>query len=346
MKLTSFSFKLLGLTTLLTAACSSDPATESVGKPRAQDASEGGVPVTAVEAAPVTSSAGDAGAGPLAAPPATIAEACTAFAAAYCSALTQKAPDIISNVYGDEASCRAYRMDRCSVTDNAPDTGWTIGARVQCTAAVPSATLQDLVMLTVPACQDPVGKKADAAACMLAAQCTSGHCRKAAGANCGACGSLVKTGEQCVGYSDCGPREDCIAGGDGITRCGPLAAVDVAAPCTTSGGCGGSRYCKGTYVPVGQNDWSVVGGTCQASVPAKIGATCGDFYTDLGNGNFELTEARACAWSNSWCKLTPDLTTGTCVALSTAGQSCGDGCAGTLMCETGTCQSQAPALCK
>lgn len=336
-------------TVVLTAACSSDPASEANARPAGANGSpdpDAGVTADPLPSAP---SATDAAPGvpPL---PATTLDACAAFAATYCSTLAQKATDILSNYFVDEASCRTFRLERCLHTDNAPDTGWTIALRAQCTAAVPSATVQDLAMLTIPACQDPPGKKADATACMFSAQCTSGHCRRAdSAADCGACGPVVKTGDACTNYTDCGPREDCIAkGSHAIQRCVPIAAVDVGEACVTMDGCSGSRYCKGTYVPSASEPtgWTVVGGTCQSALPTKIGAGCGSFYADLGDGKFELTDRRQCISSISWCKLAPGATTGTCVALATAGQPCGDGCGGTLTCQSGICAAPVAASCK
>jgi hypothetical protein len=165
--------------------------------------------------------------------------------------------------YGDRATCEEREAESCLIQASAPDTGYTRAFAEACTGALPTQDCNAFFNgLPSGACADPVGRRANGAACTFGGQCQSAYCDMPAGLDCGVCADLPAEGVTCA-------EPGAVASGfycsKVTTTWVPLGAEGGA--CDAAQPCGSGLTCVGA-VPAQQ-----IQGTCMASVTTS-GAGC------------------------------------------------------------------------
>jgi hypothetical protein len=252
----------------------------------------------------------------------------------YCERFNACAPYYIGLEFGTVAKCTERLTIQCLDAVAAPGSGLDGTAMVACTAALETASCNDLFNRTIPACNFK-GTRANGMACGTDEQCSSGRCAKSMGA-CGTCADFAADGAACGFDEDCAPGRLCNEDDRCVVPAMPQATCSTARPCqygfacvaaacqpsvTTAGGACGSAGCS---LPHGLYCGS--GNTCAAIPLNAPAAVCRD----------STTMPAHCAGGTCILGQTGD--TGTCFAFAADGQACGDASDNELDC-------QAPSLC-
>lgn len=252
----------------------------------------------------------------------------------YCERFGACAPYYIGLEFGTVARCTERLTLQCLDAVMAPGSGLDGTAMVACTAALATASCDDLFNRNIPACNFK-GTRANGMACGADEQCTSGRCAKTTGA-CGMCADHVADNGVCGFDEDCAPGRLCNEGDRCVVPAAPQATCSAARPCQYGFACvaaacqpavtaaGGSCASAGCSLPHGL--YCGAGTTC-ASIPLNApAAACTD----------STTMPAHCAAGTCILPQVGDM--GTCFAFAADGEACGDASDNELDC-------QAPALC-
>ena len=271
-------------------ACSSDSSSGSGGATNDAGTAADGPPGAGTVDAATTPDGGDVDAAP------GIAEAVTAWTAAFCGRLSTCFPAVLDKNWGGLATCTSAKSADLEARLRALGTGWTAASASACVATLGTIDCTDLLAGRLPdACIAPAGTRAAAAPCIDDGQCTTRYCNigdrvdDTQPASCGFCDTQRRAaGDACTETDSCPAPLDCSPG---------LACADYGV--RTGGTCNGSTlFCNA--------DATCIGGTCVADA-TTAGAACDPART-TGPG---------CAWGSmlrcgtaKTCEAIPD---GACI---------------------------------
>jgi hypothetical protein len=159
-------------------------------------------------------------------------EFCDPYAAKFCARLDACSSPYLISAYGTMKGCQERLTLQCRSEAGLPGTGVTPASVETCAQALDTAGCDDLLGLTVPACQF-VGKLAKGGACGSGNQCQSGFCRTPETSFCGQCDVRAAEGAPCDASEACQFPLLCSEAG----RCAP--------PALEGELCNESRPCKG-----------------------------------------------------------------------------------------------------
>jgi hypothetical protein len=191
------------------------------------------------------------------APAVTAAEACNQVAKALCDALNGCAPFIVSEQYGDEATCIARAALSCMTDQSTSGIARTPNDLVACAKAAAGISCTDALSGNYPSACDPKpGTIIDGMACGSNLQCQSTYCHKTDA--CGVCGERQDEQGPCASNDACKKGLVCAS-----SIC--VKPSDMGKACNLpSQPCRSDLACSSSTAP----------GTCIARVGA--GAACGD----------------------------------------------------------------------
>jgi hypothetical protein len=291
-----------------------------------------------------------------------ITPACAAYAAAYCSYISQCLPGILRREYDTLGSCRSVEGAQCTLDANAVPSVLTASWFDACSASLTmsaSACSSGPVPMNVPSPNDPcavVGPIPGGQPCGLDDQCQSSICARSPGAMCGNCLPGVGLGQPCSALTAvctrglvCGSRSTCV------TLVGANAHCDlgITSACVTGTDCivGDAGATSGTCLTAGSN-----GDPCD---PNGVGAPkCNvpwGFYCDATLHCAPITyvpSGGSCGALGTSCTDNDVCVHGVCVPPIPDGDSCSvsdvPGCMALTTCVTngkgqGTCTTLDPA---
>jgi hypothetical protein len=180
----------------------------------------------------------------------SLAQGCTAYAAARCAYLKQCRPFDLRQFYDGDADCESWSAASCMFHSTVPDTTITGADQAACAAEYTSATCNAL-----PSCTFG-GTRQAGATCQYMHSCASGGC-SGYNTKCGTCLDYALEGEACSSASLCDPSKNLFCGG--AKKCVKLGALGEAC------GAAGQPYCSGSLV--------CVKGKC--AIGAQVGQPCG-----------------------------------------------------------------------
>lgn len=278
---------------------------------------------------------------------------CKTWANARCALDKQCAPWTFAQAWGSETTCSARRYATCLRRVGLADSGLQPSNVAACAAAVSKITC-DVASLadTLPDCQAPAGKRANAAACGDDGQCASGYCRTA-GNVCGTCANRAAKGAPCNEDRDCQDDMACVATAS-IKKCAERVAVGYACnasePCIAPASCVAGKCASplgngAACTPADKRCDAAQGlfchgqtNVCTAYTTANSGEACGYF-----DGAFI-----ACA-SGFTCKVVSQ-GQGSCARVADVGEGCSVSdtvpCRAGLVCDGGVCGFATPSGCK
>ncbi len=216
----------------------------------------------------------------------------------YCERFNECAPYYIGLEFGTVAKCTERLTLSCLDAVMAPGTGLDGSTMAACTAALATASCDDLVNRNITACNFK-GTRATGAACGADEQCATGRCAKTTGA-CGTCADPAADGAVCAFDEDCAPGRLC----NEDDRCVVPAAAQAV--------CSSARPCR--------HGFDCIAGTCQPAAMAVGGACAGGTGCSLPHGLY-------CAGTNM-CASIP---------LGAPGAACRDSAAAPAYCAAGSC---------
>ena len=265
----------------------------------------------------------------------------------YCERFNECAPYYIGLEFGTVAKCTERLKLSCVDAVMAAGSGRDGATMAACTAALATASCDDLFNRNIAACNFK-GTRANGAACGANEQCSSGRCATTA-TGCGMCADFAADGAVCAADDDCAPGRLC----NESDRC--VVPADAQAVCSTARPC---RY-----------GFSCVAGTCQPAAMTEAGVCAG--------GGCSLPHGLYCATTNTCariplappgmacrdsasaptycaggsCILPQTGDVGTCFAFAADGQPCGDSsdneldCQAPALCLAGTCKLPSSSTC-
>jgi hypothetical protein len=194
--------------------------------------------------------------------PVTTEDACKQVATTLCDALNTCAPFIVSEQYGDEATCITRAALSCMTDQGTSGITRTPADLVACASAAKGISCADALAGNLPAACDPKpGTIVDGMACGSNLQCHSTYCNKT-----DACGV-------------CGPRQD------------------MGHACTTNDGCQKGLVCASSMcvMPSGPNGaCNLPGQPCRSDLACSSSTAPGTCVAKEGAGG-------ACAGNNDLC---------------------------------------------
>jgi hypothetical protein len=279
-------------------------------------------------------------------------KACADAAAALCAQLEMCGAPLITQQFGDVATCQTRSTITCPSTFMAPSTAATPSHLEKCAKAVPSLTCAQLYTRDTPAaCAPEPGKLADGSACGDDAQCANAYCKKPAGQVCGVCSKRAAAGAACALDADCDYNLTC-ANSSCVAYAAAGATCDAGHPCARpnvckAGVCAAPAQAGQACTPsTGGGDCDLTAGlfchptmrTCVAVMWAGAGQPCG----------FVNNNVVACSGSGH-CQVPNLMVMGTCVAPAADGAACdttnGPDCLPPAECVGGVCKLPNPASC-
>ncbi len=292
------------------------------------------------------------GGGPGSGTGASVDQAVTDAAEAYCTRLQACAPAYATYGFGALATCEARFKMQLVADLGVPGTSETVAQVEACAQVLGPMSCPDLLGRKMPsACLPQPGTLADGVACLADGQCKGTRCRVPTDALCGACTSPAAAGAACDTDGDCQPAMACV--GRACTPYGTAGSTCSATqPCRPDLGCAGGTCgtpsAAGTACQASTECDQLhgvfcnpVSKQCQTVAFAPAGGACG-----LVSGNLVV-----CTGPGSFCSgATRAPYAGTCTAFATDGASC-DADAGPLCdfgaaCVGGTCEVPGPTGCR
>ncbi|MGH7285181.1 MAG: hypothetical protein ACRELY_26970 [Polyangiaceae bacterium] len=144
-------------------------------------------------------------------------QGCNEEAASICKKLSDCAPFLLQQEFGDEVTCDGQEKQECVAILQADGTGLTSNDASDCASGLRSQSCDDYNAGTlVPACGTKPGTLAGGKACIDSSQCTSGLC-KVTSSSPGACGLCSvnppgKAGDACTSATPCDLGLTCAGG--------------------------------------------------------------------------------------------------------------------------------------
>ena len=281
-------------------------------------------------------------------------EFCDGYATKFCERLSACSLPYLTGVYGTMQGCQERLGLECRTEATLAGSGLTGATGMACAGALGTASCEDLLGDSVPACQLK-GTLAKGAACGSGTQCASGFCRLPETAFCGKCDTPGGADAPCDSDSSCEFPLLCSEAG----RCARAGAegefCNETRPCKAAGlFCAGDNTCKR---PSGE------GKACNRSAPmplqpCEIGFSCRPSANGLCRSIRLVEVGQNCGISPSGstvilCTASGSCVNGMCRPPGKDGERCtpsplGDsgGCLPPALCLEGLCKLPDPASCK
>ncbi len=294
-------------------------------------------------------------------------QACTDLATAVCSKVSDCAPFVLTQGYGNVATCTSRTISTCESALALKDTADTPDFAEKCSKAY--ATLScDNAFENNPATdckRTESGKLATGAVCGTAGQCATNVCQVDPQTGCGTCIAAATSGGACKSATDCvaglvcasavcvapvGVGQTCSKV-DPIIPCGYDLICDTTNKCQTPLAGGSACDTKNPLCDGAKGFWCTPHGTrCTPILTAATGQPCG-YNTTTG----DLT---ACSAAGLCTNIDKTTLMGTCLAPAADGAACDTGsgplCQPPAVCTgntvdgggiVGTCTIHDPSTC-
>ena len=267
----------------------------------------------------------------------------------YCEKLNQCGPLLISIVYGSVATCTERLKLECVDGVKAPDSGLNSATVAACTAALATASCEDVIYRNVAACNWK-GTRANGGSCGADEQCVSGHCAQNDSA-CGVCAEPMRDGASCLEDEDCAPGRVCSEDDHCVI---PGAA---GTGCSATQPCRYGNYCRnGSCVATSNNpgDSCADPGSCNILNGAYCRTetqTCARIAFNAPGDHCELSTRAIIFCAGGVCITPTGSDSGTCAAHAKDGEPCGAqsdnnrNCQDPARCIAGRCKLPNSAAC-
>jgi hypothetical protein len=298
-------------------------------------------------------------------------QACADLGSAVCSKVSECAPTIFTEVYGDVATCSARSASSCEKALALPDTADTPDFAENCSKAYDSLSCGGALQNTPPVdcTRTQHGTIGDGSPCGAAGECASGVCQIDGTTGCGVCIEPAASGQPCKSTSDCqaglvcalkaappNATAACIAPVGNGAACSNAAPI---VPCQSGLICGKNNTCIAPLAAGSACDpaasecdalngyWCTFMGTrCVAVKYATTGQTCG---YDSTTGDLTVCSGGGAAPGLLGACMNITNGQGTCAAAAADGASCdaaaGPYCTPPALCLSGTCTVVDPSTC-
>jgi hypothetical protein len=238
-------------------------------------------------------------------------------ATALCQKIDACSAFLISETYGDAATCASRIKSSFVSALGASGTGQTPAHLDGCAKAIPAVSCDDALGNNTPAaCQPVAGHLAAGAACGDSSQCASAYCNLGTDGTCGACATT-----RAADGGTCNRDDDCVVG----AVCNSSTCVTLAA---AGASCSDAQPCQKTLV--------CKSGTC--AIPDGAGAPCSTGTCDALAGLFcSIAAPHVCT------KIALAGAGEACFAVNGGLTACGNGglCSRGALATTGTCEAPA-----
>lgn len=257
-------------------------------------------------------------------------QACANLSAAVCNKLNDCASPLITEAYGDVATCVARTAISCNSSLALKDTTDTPDLAESCSKAYATLSCNDAFQNNPPTACKPTttGTIATGGACGTPGQCATNVCQIDPTSGCGLCIAPVSAGGACKASSDCSAGLVCSSAlcvapagsGDACSTAAPIIPCQVGlicdgSKCQTPLAAGSACDPQKSLCDGSQGYWCTPHGTrCVAILFAGTGQTCG-YDTNTG----DLT---VCSDSGSCANVDSKTLQGTCAAALADGSSC------------------------
>jgi hypothetical protein len=207
------------------------------------------------------------------------ADACLAFATAFCNRLEACTPFALQVSYGDANSCAQRGVLLCVPALSANGSTITPTQMETCAQAVEQETCDEALDNPQPSACDVPGTLAVGAVCGSHAQCQTNYCKLTPGTLCGTCTAHSGNGAQCQLDSDCAATLICNGG----TCVGPA---------QSGAACGSTQPCMRSLVCIGNKCQTPLGSgaACTGTTPTTGVSDC-----DAAHGLYCNTQTKKCA---------------------------------------------------
>ena len=262
--------------------------------------------------------------------------ACDEYAALECTRDKACFPIFVDWNYGSYEACLAQAKETCRVWSALPGSALTATRILGCVRAYAAAGCD--ASGPFPECVFTPGALANGVGCHLNDQCSTGHCRKEATNDCGACADKLPEGAACARASECQTGR-CS---DGL--CEPILKEGQA--CKASSDCLRDLVCNEGVCEkvtiVGEGDLCAGAVVCRASMSCVSGRCFKDFVADIGQKCGATEDVGFAFCRNGDCNKQS-----ICVTRPALGSACSDegSCAGTGACIQGQCRALTAEIC-